>query len=283
MTSRRPLKTARLLVTALAIALTAPALAQAPKAPQSSQGPVLPIPAGANRVATVNGKVIPRTRVDAVVKQQAARGIADSEQLRKAVIDRLINFELVAQEADRRGLARTADVQMQIEVARQQVLFEAYMQDYFKAKPISEASLRAEYDKVRQQRGDREFKARHVLVESESEARNIIDQLGKGGKIEELAKQSKDGGSRERGGDLGWQAAGTFVKPFADALSKLEKGKFTTQPVQSPFGWHVILLEDVRTLQFPGFDQVKPQIQSVLQEQEIQKVFADLRAKAKIE
>ncbi|OGA05268.1 MAG: peptidylprolyl isomerase [Betaproteobacteria bacterium RIFCSPLOWO2_02_FULL_62_17] len=244
---------------------------------------MLPIPAGANRVATVNGKVIPRTRVDAVVKQQAARGIADSEQLRKAVIDRLINFELVAQEADRRGLARTADVQMQIEVARQQVLFEAYMQDYFKAKPISEASLRAEYDKVRQQRGDREFKARHVLVESESEARNIIDQLGKGGKIEELAKQSKDGGSRERGGDLGWQAAGTFVKPFADALSKLEKGKFTTQPVQSPFGWHVILLEDVRTLQFPGFDQVKPQIQSVLQEQEIQKVFADLRAKAKIE
>ena len=283
MTSRRPLKAARLLVTALAIALTAPALAQAPKAPQSSQAPVLPIPAGANRVATVNGKVIPRTRVDAVVKQQAARGIADSEQLRKAVIDRLINFELVAQEADRRGLARTADVQMQIEVARQQVLFEAYMQDYFKAKPISEASLRAEYDKVRQQRGDREFKARHVLVESESEAKNIIDQLGKGGKIEELAKQSKDGGSRERGGDLGWQAAGTFVKPFADALSKLEKGKFTTQPVQSPFGWHVILLEDVRTLQFPGFDQVKPQIQSVLQEQEIQKVFADLRAKAKIE
>ena len=283
MTSRRPLKTARLLVTALAIALTAPALAQAPKAPQASQGPVLPIPAGANRVATVNGKVIPRTRVDAVVKQQAARGVADSEQLRKAVIDRLINFELVAQEADRRGLARTADVQMQIEVARQQVLFEAYMQDYFKAKPISEASLRAEYDKVRQQRGDREFKARHVLVESESEARSIIDQLGKGGKIEELAKQSKDGGSRERGGDLGWQAAGTFVKPFADALSKLEKGKFTTQPVQSPFGWHVILLEDVRTLQFPGYDQVKPQIQSVLQEQEIQKVFADLRAKAKIE
>ena len=284
MSSRRSVKLAHFLLTALAITLTAPPVfAQAAKAPQASQGPVLPVPAGVNRVATVNGKVIPKTRVDAVIKQQAARGVADSEQLRQAVLDRLINFELVAQEADRRGLTRTSDVQMQIEVARQQVLFEAYMQDYFKAKPISEATLRAEYEKVRQQRGEREYKARHVLVDNESEAKNVIEQLGKGGKIEELAKQSKDGGSRERGGDLGWQAAGTYVKPFADALSKLEKGKFTTQPVQTQFGWHVILLEDVRAIQFPGYDQVKPQIQSVLQEQEVQKVFAELRAKAKIE
>lgn len=283
MTSRHPLKLARLLLTAMAVALAAPAPAQVPKAPQSKQGPVLPVPAGVDRVATVNGKIIPRTRVDAVVKQQAARGVPDTEQLRQAVLDRLINFELVAQEADRRGLTKTADVRMQIEVARQQVLFEAYMQDYFKAKPISEASLRAEYEKVREQRGDREFKARHVLVDSEAEAKNIIDQLGKGGKIEDLAKQSKDGGSRDRGGDLGWQAPGTYVKPFADALSKLEKGKFTTQPVQTQFGWHVILLEDVRSVQFPAYDQVKPQIQNVLQEREVQKVFADLRAKAKIE
>jgi len=273
---RQTLKLALLLT----LAVTVPALAQAP---QSKQGPVLPVPAGVDRVATVNGKVIPRTRVEAVVKQQAARGVPDTEQLRQAVVDRLINFELVAQEADRRGLTKTSDVRMQIEVARQQVLFEAYMQDYFKAKPISEASLRAEYEKVRQQRGEREFKARHVLLDSESEAKNVIDQLGKGGKIEDLAKQSKDGGSRDRGGDLGWQAAGTYVKPFADALSKLEKGKFTTQPVQTQFGWHVILLEDARSVQFPPYDQVKPQIQNVLQEQEIQKVFGELRAKAKIE
>ena len=280
----RPLGTLRLSLAALALALAAPVFAQAPKASQPAQGgSVLPIPAGANRVATVNGKAIPRTRVEAVIKQQAARGVPDSEQLRQAVVDRLINFELVAQEADKRGLTKSADVQMQIEIARQQVLFEAYMQDYFKAKPISDASLRAEYEKVRQQRGDREFKARHVLVDSESEAKGIIEQLGKGGKIEDLAKQSKDAGSRERGGDLGWQAPGTFVKPFADALSKLEKGKYTTQPVQSQFGWHVILLEDVRQVQFPGYDQVKPQIQNAMQEQEIQKVFADLRAKAKIE
>ncbi len=284
MTLGHPIETVRLLLAALAVVLAVPAaLAQVPKGPQSTGGPVLPVPAGANRVATVNGKAVPKTRVEAVIKQQVSRGVPDSEQLRQAVTDRLINFELVAQESDRRGLTKTADVQMQIEIARQQVLFEAYMQDHFKTRPISEAAMRAEYDKAKQQRGEREYKARHVLLDGEAEAKSIIDQLGKGAKIEDLAKQSKDGGSRDRGGDLGWQAAGTYVKSFADALSKLEKGKFTTQPVQTQFGWHVILLEDVRSIQFPGYDQVKPQIQNVLQEQEVQKVFSDLRAKAKIE
>ncbi len=275
----RPLELALLLAAALAV----PVFAQTSKPPVSSQAPVLPIPAGANRVATVNGKAIPRTRVETVIKQQTARGVADNEQLRQAVTERLINFELVAQEVERRGLNKNSEVQTQIEIARQQVLFEIYMQDYFKARPISESILRSEYEKVRAQRGEREYKARHVLVDSESEAKNIIDQLGKGEKIEELAKVSKDSGSRERGGDLGWNAAGTFVKPFADALAKLEKGKYSTQAVQSQFGWHVIYLEDVRNVQFPPYEQVKPQIQNALQEQEVQKVFSDLRAKAKIE
>lgn len=275
----RPLELALLLAAALAV----PVFAQTSKPPVSSQAPVLPIPAGANRVATVNGKAIPRTRVETVIKQQTARGVADNEQLRQAVTERLINFELVAQEVERRGLNKNSEVQTQIEIARQQVLFEIYMQDYFKARPISDSILRSEYEKVRAQRGEREYKARHVLVDSESEAKNIIDQLGKGEKIEELAKVSKDSGSRERGGDLGWNAAGTFVKPFADALAKLEKGKYSTQAVQSQFGWHVIYLEDVRNVQFPPYEQVKPQIQNALQEQEVQKVFSDLRAKAKIE
>ena len=283
MKSKRSLNRPLELALLLAAALAAPVFAQTSKPPALSQAPVLPIPAGANRVATVNGKAIPRTRVETVIKQQTARGVADNEQLRQAVTERLINFELVAQEVERRGLNKNSEVQTQIEIARQQVLFEIYMQDYFKARPISESILRSEYEKVRAQRGEREYKARHVLVDSESEAKNIIDQLGKGEKIEELAKVSKDSGSRERGGDLGWNAAGTFVKPFADALAKLEKGKYSTQAVQSQFGWHVIYLEDVRNVQFPPYDQVKPQIQNALQEQEVQKVFSDLRAKAKIE
>ena len=275
MTTHRPLIPALL----LALTFSAPVLAQAPK----PAAPVLPVPAAANRVATVNGKAIPRTRVESVVKQQTANGAQDSEQLRQAITDQLINMELVAQEVERRGLAKNIDVQTQIEISRQQVLLAIYMQEHFKSRPISDAVLRSEYEKVRAQRGEREYKARHVLVDSEAEAKNVIEQLGKGAKIEDLAKVSKDGGSRDRGGDLGWAAPGTFVKPFADALAKLEKGKFTTQPVQSQFGWHVIFLEDVRNVQFPAFDQVKPQIQRMLQDLEVQKVYAELRAKAKIE
>ena len=267
----------------MAALLAMPALAQTSRASKSANAPVLPVPAGANRVASVNGKAILKTRVDALVKAETARGTPDSERLRQAITDQLINFELVVQEAERRGLTKNPEVQAQIDISRQQVIISAYMQDYYKAKPISEANLRAEYEKVKQQRGEREYKARHVLLDSEAEAKNIIDQLGKGAKIEDLAKQSKDGGSRDRGGDLGWQAAGTYVTPFGDALSKLEKGKFTTQPVQTQFGWHVILLEDSRAIQFPGYDQVKPEIQNVLQQQEVQKIFADLRTKAKIE
>jgi peptidyl-prolyl cis-trans isomerase C len=250
-----------------------------------AQQPVLPQPAAiaATRAALVNGKPIPKSRVDTIVKQQAARGVADSDQLRKAVVDRLINYELVVQEADKKGLTRSADLREQIELARQQVIFEAFMADHFKAKPINDAALRAEYDKVKAQRGDKEYKARHVLVETEAQAKEIIAQLDKGTKIEELAKQSKDAGSRDRGGDLNWNTPSTFVKPFADAMVKLEKGKHTREPVKSQFGWHVIQLDDVRGAQFPAFEQVKPQIQNMLQEQEVQSVFASLRSKAKIE
>lgn len=260
-----------------AAAMTAPAMAQ--------QQSVLPQPAAiaATRAALVNGKPIPKSRVDTVVRQQAAHGVADTDQLRKAVVDRLINFELVAQEADKKGLTKHADVREQIELAREQVIFEAYMADYFKAKPISDAALKSEYDKVKAQRGDKEYKARHVLVESEAQAKDIIAQLDKGVKIDELAKQSKDTGSRDHGGDLNWNTPATFVKPFADALVKLEKGKYTRQPVQSQFGWHVIQLDDMRTAQFPPFEQVKPQIQNMLQEKEVQNVFTALRSKAKIE
>jgi len=260
-----------------AAALAAPAIAQ--------QQSVLPQPAAiaATRAALVNGKPIPKSRVDAVVRQQATRGVADTDQLRKAVVERLVNFELVTQEADKKGITKSPEVREQIELAREQVIFEAYMADHFKAKPISDTALKAEYDKVKAQRGDKEYKARHILVDSEAKAKEIIAQLDKGAKMQDLAKQSNDAGSRDHGGDLNWNAPSGFVKPFADALVKLEKGKYTHQPVQSQFGWHVIQLDDTRAAQFPAFEQVKPQIQNMLQEKEVQNVFTALRSKAKIE
>ena len=232
---------------------------------------------------TVNGKVIPRSRMDFLVKTQTAQGKPDNEELRKAILDQLIAWELVAQEADRTGLGKSADVQTQLGIARQQVIFQAYVEDYFKSHPVKDDALRAEYNRVKGQRGDKEFKARHILVEKEADAKDIIEQLKKGAKFEDLAKQSKDIGSRDRGGELDWQPAATYVKPFADALAKLEKGKTTDSPVQTQFGFHVIRLDDVRNAQFPEFDAVKPQITQMLQRQEIERLVNGLRAKAKIE
>jgi peptidyl-prolyl cis-trans isomerase C len=247
--------------------------------------PVLPQPAAiaATRAALVNGKAVPRSRVETVVKQQVAQGAPDGDQLRKAVVDRLIALELINQEADRRGLTKSTEFRDQMEITRQEIILNLFMQEYFKTRPINEATIRAEYEKAKSARTGNEYKVRHILVDSEAEAKGLIAQMNKGGKIEDLAKASKDPGSKDRGGDLGWALPGTYVKPFADALGKLEKGKYTTEPVQSQFGWHVIQVEDVRSTNFPPLDQVRPQIQNALQQQELQKVIADLRAKAKIE
>src|SRR5438094_9111629 len=239
--------------------------------------------APAAKAVTVNGKPIPKARLDFIAKQRVAQGQPDNDQARKAILDNLITQEVVAQEADRRGFAKTSDVRTQLELLRQQVLVQALVQDRLKTHPIKDEEMLAEYNKAKASRGDKEYKARHILVEKDSEANEIIAQLKKGTKFEELAKQSKDQGSKDKGGDLDWNTPGTFVKPFAEALSKLEKGKYTETPVQTQFGWHVIQLDDVRSLQFPAFDTVKQQLLSRMQEQEMQKFVAELRSKAKIQ
>jgi len=237
----------------------------------------------AAHLATVNGKAIPKSRVEFLVKSQAAQGKPDNEQLRKAILDEVIAWELVVQEADRKGLSKSADVRSQLDIARQQIIFQTYLRDYVRTHPVKDEALRAEYDKVKAQRGDKEYKARHILVEKDTEAKDIIEQLKKGAKFDDLAKQSKDMGSKDKGGELDWQPAATYVKPFGDALAKLEKGKTTESPVQTQFGYHVIKLDDVRTTQFPEFETVKQQITNVLQRQEVERLVKDLRAKAKIE
>jgi peptidyl-prolyl cis-trans isomerase C len=231
---------------------------------------------------TVNGKPISKARVEFIVKQRAAQGQPDSDQARKMILDNLITQEVVAQEADRRGFGKGPEFRAQLELMRQQALVQALIQDYVKTHPIKEEDMLAEYNKIKASRSDKEYKARHILVDKDAEANDIIAQLKKGAKFEDLAKQSKDPGSKDRGGDLDWNPPSTFVKPFADALTKLEKGKYTETPVQTQFGWHVIQLDDVRTQTFPPYDSVKQQLQSRLQDQEIQKYVGELRAKATI-
>jgi peptidyl-prolyl cis-trans isomerase C len=237
----------------------------------------------AQNVATVNNKAIPKSSEDAWVKILVEQGQKDSPELRKRVKDELIQREVLLQEAAKRGIADRADVKFQIDAQRQNTIAGALVRDELAKHPITDAQVKAEYDKQKSAVGGQEYHARHILVEKEDEAKAIIDQLNKGAKFEDLAKKSKDPGSAERGGDLGWNVPDGFVKPFSDAMVKLAKGKYTDKPVQSQFGWHVIKLEDSRPVEFPPMDKVAPQIRETLQQQQVQAFIAGLKAKAKIQ
>jgi peptidyl-prolyl cis-trans isomerase C len=241
------------------------------------------LPAMAQNLAVVNGKPVPSSRADAMIKQMSAQGQQDTPQLRSMVKEELINREILMQEADRLGLSQSPEVKSQLEMARQAIVIRALVADYVKKNPVSEADMKAEYDKYKAQAGDKEYHARHILVEKEDDAKAIIAKLKSGAKFEDLAKQSKDPGSAGKGGDLDWATPGSFVKPFSDAMVGLQKGQFTETPVHTQFGWHVIKLEDVRPAKVPSFEEVKPQIAEALQQQKLQAYQQELRKKAKIQ
>lgn len=232
--------------------------------------------------ATVNGTTIGKNVADAFIAGQLAQGVQDTKEFRDAVREELIRREILSQEAKKKGLDKAPEIAAQIELARQAVLIRALIDDSVKKNPVTEADQRAEYDRLKADLSGNEFKARHILVDNEDAAKAIIEQLGKGAKFDDLAKGSKDTGSKDKGGDLGWNLASAFVKPFGDALGTLEKGKYTATPVKSDFGYHVIMLEDARPAKAPDFDQVKGQIGQRLQQQKIEKLIVDLRDKAKV-
>jgi peptidyl-prolyl cis-trans isomerase C len=234
-------------------------------------------------VALVNGVSIPQARVDMRVKGLVAQGQADSPELRKAIREDMINLEVMVQEANKLGLNKSDEVLQQIELAKQQVLVSAFVQDYAKKHPVSEDQIKQEYDKMKAKLGDKEYNVRHILVETEAEAKSIIEQLGKKAKFKDLAAKSKDTGSVAQGGSLGWAVPSNFVPPFANALLNLKKGERSKDPVQSQFGWHVIMVDDIRDLKAPSLDEIKPQLHQRLQQQIIKKAIDDLRAKAKVE
>lgn len=270
--------TSRFLALAAAAALALPALAQLPTDKPAAKA------ATTGPVATVNGTAIPRARLDFMLRQQVARGAPDNEQTRSVVREDLINRELVAQEAARTGAAKRQDVQLQLDMARQEVLVGAYINEYMKKNAVTDADVQQEYDRARSQTGATEYHARHILLESEEEAKRVLAELKKGGKFDELArKSSKDEGTRERGGDLDWNVPAAFDKAFADAMVKLDKGQITSEPVQSRFGFHVVQLEDQRAVNFPPLTQVRPQIQQRLTRQKVETLVRELRAKAKVE
>jgi peptidyl-prolyl cis-trans isomerase C len=242
-------------------------------------------PATGDIAATVNGTPISKDSVDKIVGQRKAMGQPDSPETRKAIINQLAMQMLVSQESIKKNLDKTPEVIDQINLTRQSILANAFVEDYTKNHPVSDDMLKAEYDKVKAQMSGTEYKARHILVDKEADAKAIIAKLKKNAKLfDSLAKEySKDPGSKGKGGDLGWFDPRGMVPEFGAAVAKLAKGKFTLEPVKTQYGYHVILLEDIRTKQAPTFEQVKPQLAKQVQDQNLKKLIDDMMAKAKIE
>jgi peptidyl-prolyl cis-trans isomerase C len=238
----------------------------------------------AESVATVNGKQIKQSVYDYIAKDATSRGQKVDAPVKEAIVNKLIDSEIVYQEAQKLGLDKQADYQAREELARRELLTSVYLQDYVKKNPISDADTKAAYEQYKKAYGDKEYSARHILVKTEAEAKDLIAQLGKGGDFAKLAKEkSLDPGSKEKGGDLGWFSPATMVKPFSDAVATLSKGAVSPTPVQTQFGWHVIKLVDTRAAQPLAYDKVKEGLQKNLQQRNLEKMMTELRSKAKID
>jgi peptidyl-prolyl cis-trans isomerase C len=243
----------------------------------------LALPVMAKTVATVNGKAISSVKVDAFMKQLAAHGQPDTPELRKMITDQLVMREVLMQEAARKKIPGKANVKLQIENARENIIINTLREDYLRKHPVSDADIRKEYDSYKQMVGDTEYRVRHILVATEDEAKGILAQLKEGASFDDLAKEkSKDKVSAQKGGDIDWGHRGKYVKPFSEAMVKLSKGQYTEAPVQSDFGYHIIKLEDTRPMTFPDFDEVKPQVAKALAEQRVKAYFDGLFKKAKV-
>ena len=244
---------------------------------------VLPLAVLAQNITTVNGKPVPKSRFDALMTQATRQGGQQkTPELETQVRDEVVLREMFMQEAEKRGMAQSAEYKTQMELARQTILIRELFNDFSKKNPVTDADIQAEYDKFKGQASGTEYRARHILVEKEDEAKALITQIKGGASFEELAKKnSKDPGSGERGGDLDFANPGSYVPEFSQALVKLKKGEMTEAPVKSQFGFHIIKLEDTREAKFPPIEEVKPQIQQRLNQTKMAKFRDDIRAKSK--
>jgi len=238
--------------------------------------------AGAQNIATVNGKPVPKSRVDQLISQVNKGGQAVTPEMQAQVKDEVVLREIFMQAAEKAGVAQTADYKTQMEMARQSLMIRALFADYLKKNPVTEESAKAEYEKFKAAGSGTEYKARHILVETEDQAKALIAKLKLGAKFEDLAKtESKDPGSAANGGDLDWANGNSYVPEFTAALAKLKKGEMTDTPVKSQFGYHIIKLDDTRQATFPAFDDVKAQIMQRLEQQKLGEYQAKLKEAAK--
>lgn len=240
------------------------------------------LPAAAQNIAIVNGKPVPKARMETLLLQATRGGQAVTPEMEKQARDQLVLREIFAQEAEKRGIGGTREFRAQMELARQSLLIRELFEDHKRKNPITDAAAKAEYDKFKAQASGTEYRARHILVEQEAEAKALIAQIKGGASFEELAKKhSKDPGSGANGGDLDFAKPDSYVPEFGQAMVRLQKGQMTDAPVRSQFGWHIIRLEDTREAPFPAFADVKDQVKQRLEQLQAQAFQEELRKRAK--
>lgn len=237
----------------------------------------------ADAVAVVNGQFIAKSSLEALEKEIAERSHGQTFPKEK-LIEELVQRELLVQDATQKQLDKSPELLAQLEAAKKALLTQADLQNFIKANPVTDAEIKAEYDsKVAAEKGT-EYKASHILVKTEEEAKKLITELDKGADFAKLAnKNSLDAKESQNGGDLGWFSAGQMVPPFSEAVAALEKGKYTKEPVKTQFGFHVILKEDSRPLTPPPLEAVKEQLTPYLQRKKVQGMIEGLRKQAKVE
>ena len=238
----------------------------------------------AQNIAIVNGKAVPKARMDSLSLQFQSTGRPITPEVQEQMRQHLIALEVFTQEADKLGLSSSDEFKAQMELARQTVLANQLIKEFEKKNAITDELLKAEYDKFAAANGGKEIKARHILVDKEADATAIIASLKKGAKFEEIAKKrSKDTGSGAKGGDLDWANPSSYVPEFSAALQALKKGQLTDKAVKTQFGFHVIRVDDVRDIKLPTFDEVKPQIADQMKQDKRGTYQRDLLGKAKVE
>ncbi|MFG6414777.1 peptidylprolyl isomerase [Roseateles sp. DC23W] len=244
---------------------------------------LVPAAAVAQNIATVNGKPVPKARFEMLMQQVTKSGQQQrSPELEAQVKDEVVRREIFMQAAEARGIPQTADYKAQMELAKQMLLIRGLMDDYRTKNPVSDADAQVEYDKFKAQNSGEEYRARHILVEKEEDAKALIEKIKAGGNFEELAKaNSKDTGSAQNGGDLDFANPNNFVPEFSKAMTSLKKGEMTQEPVKSQFGYHIIKLEDTRAATFPAFDDVKAQIKQRIEQEKMAQYQQGLVEKAK--
>ncbi|HEU4851500.1 MAG TPA: peptidylprolyl isomerase [Telluria sp.] len=241
------------------------------------------VPAFAQNIATVNGKGIPASKVDQIVKQEVAQGkAADTPQLRAQIKNALIAREVMVQEADKQGYGNKPEVKAAMDNARQSIVINALLADWVKKNPVSDAEIKAEYDKFKATMGDKEYRARHILVPTEKEAVDLIAKIKGGAKFEDLAKAHSKDGSAANGGDLDFASPANYMPEFSNAMVALKKGEVTTAPVKTQYGYHIIKLEDTRPAKLPALEEVKPQVAQSIQQRRLAEYRETLVKKATV-